>query len=77
MLFVQDEDFYMDRQEVFGPDLCARFRPLSSCWLESFTDAARRVAKRKDLPPRRDRAFLLFIKTPLAAARARSGGRRR
>jgi len=61
MLFLWDEECYMDRPEVFGPDMCERFMPLSSCWLESFTKAARRAARSKNLPSRLDRAFILFM----------------
>ena len=47
--------------ELSGAALCRRFDALSSCWLESFEDAARRVADAGNLPAKDDRDFLYFM----------------
>lgn len=55
------EMFEGDPPEIFGPAMCERFDQLSSCWLEDFRNAAMKVAARKDLPEKGDRAFLYFM----------------
>ncbi|MCF3932871.1 hypothetical protein L1787_05510 [Acuticoccus sp. M5D2P5] len=59
---------YEETPELIGPEMCRKFKRLSSCWLESFTAAITQIAKRTDLPRENDRDVLFLMLGVLMAS---------
>jgi hypothetical protein len=47
--------------KVVGPEMCHRYMPLSSCWLENYANAMLKTSRRPDLPGKHDREFLYVM----------------